>query len=197
MRERQDALIPQLSCLLDELPGAAGVVQPHIGDQPPLLFGGLHRDTGPGVVLAEPAVFDQPLDPHLGIGVHDDDQREHRRHLGFDEQRNVLDDHRILPRGGDQLRAPSSHQWVNDAVQGLPFLLVTERDRGQRGTVQGAIGLQDPGPEGLDELAQTLGTRFDDLTGDDVAIDDDAATFGERGGHRRLAGADTAGESNT
>ena len=77
-----------------------------------------------------------------------------------------------------------------------PLVLVAERLGGQRRPVQRAIGQQDVLAERVDELGQPLGARLDDLAGDDVAVDDDAAALGERGGHRRLSGADPAGQAD-
>ena len=41
------------------------------------------------------------------------------------------------------------------------------------GRLSAAVGQQDVLAERVDELGQSLGTRFDDLAGDDVAVDDD------------------------
>ena len=87
-------------------------------------------------------------------------------------------------------------QRVHDAVQRGALLVVDERLGRQRGPVQRAVGQQDVLAERVDQLREPLGAGFDDLAGDHVTIDDDAATFGERGGHRRLAGADTAGQTD-
>ena len=70
--------------------------------------------------LADAAVLDEPLHSRLEVGVHDHDQREQRRHPRLDQQRDVLDDHGVLGRRGDQLGAPVRHQRVHDAVERLP-----------------------------------------------------------------------------
>ena len=57
------------------------------------------------------------------------------------------------------------------------LLVVGERDRRQRGPVERAVGQQDLRAERLDQLREPLGPRFDDLPGDHVAVDDDAAAF--------------------
>ena len=85
---------------------------------------------------------------------------------------------------------------MHDPVQRLTLLVVAERDRGQRGPVEGAVVGQDLLAERVHELGQALGARFDDLTGNHVAVDDDAAEIAECRGHRRLSGADTAGQAN-
>ena len=101
--ERLDTLVPQRAGLLGEFACAAGVVQPDIGDRAALLLGGLRSDARPRVLFAEAPVLDEALDPHLGVGMDDHHQREHRRHLRFDEQRDVLDDHGFVVCGLDQL----------------------------------------------------------------------------------------------
>ena len=47
----------------------------------------------------------------------------------------------------------------------------------KRRAVERTVGQQDVLAERVDELGQSLGARFDDFAGDDVAVDDDAATF--------------------
>ena len=81
--ERQDPVVPEAAGAFGEFTLAAGVVEPDVGHAPPLLLGGLRGDAGPGVVLAESAVLDQPSHPDFGVGVDDDHQWKHRRHLGF------------------------------------------------------------------------------------------------------------------
>ena len=51
-------------------------------------------------------------------------------------------------------------------------------------------------PNASTSCGQTFGARFDDLAGYHVTVDDDAAALAEGGGHRRLAGADTAGQTD-
>ena len=46
---------------------------------------------------------------------------------------------------------------------------------GQRRPVQRTVRQQDPVAERLDQLGQPLGAGFDDLAGDHVPVDDDAA----------------------
>jgi hypothetical protein len=86
---------------------------------------------------------------------------------------------------------------MHDAVQRGALLVVDERLGRQRRPVQRAVGLKNVVAERLDEPAESLGARLNDLTGDDVPIDDDAATVSERVGHCRLAGADTTGQTDT
>ena len=69
-------------------------------------------------------------------------------------------------------------QRVHDAVQRGALLVVDERLGRQRGPVQRAVGQQDVLAERVDQLRQPLGAGFDDLAGDHVTVDDDAAAFG-------------------
>ena len=60
------------------------------------------------------------VDAKLLVGVDDHHQREHRRHTGLDQQRDVLDDHGVL--GGAAAinsDAPLRHQRMHDPVQRL------------------------------------------------------------------------------
>ena len=111
----------------------------------------------------------------LLVGVDDHHEREHRRHPGLDEQRDVLDDHRIVGHRGDDLLAPLPTSGCTMPFSVGALLVVDERLGRQRGPVQRAVGQQDVLAERVDQLGQPLGARFDDLPGDDVAVDDDAA----------------------
>jgi hypothetical protein len=157
----------------------------------------LGGDPGARIGLGEPPVLDEAGHPKLLVGVNDDDQREHRRHLRFDEQRDVLDDYRVRRCRVDQLLATPSDQRMHYAVQGGPLRIVAEGDGCQRRPVQRAVRAQDALAEGLDQLRETLRSGFDDLPCNDVAVDHDPAEFAERPGHRRLAGTDTAGQTNS
>jgi hypothetical protein len=139
-------------------------------------------------------LLDQPRHPQVGVGVHDDHQRKQRRHAGLHQQRNVLDDDRVFGHRRNDLRAPLAHQRMNDAVEGLACLVVLESLGGQRRPVQCAVGREDVVAEGRDQRRQPLGTRFDHLARDDVGVDDDATALREGRRHRRLTGADAAGE---
>jgi hypothetical protein len=195
VRERQHPLIPDVTGTFHQLTLRARIVKQYIGDRSSLLLGCLSGDPRAGVGLLHPAL-DQPLDPGLLIGVDDHHEREHRRHPGLDEQRDVLDHHRILGDGGDDLLTPARHQRVHDAVEELALVVVDERLGRQRRPVQCTVRQQDVVAERVDQGRQTLGSRLDDFPGDHVAIDDDAAAFVERGGHRRFAGADAAGQTD-
>ena len=89
-----------------------------------------------------------------------------------------------------------AHQGMHDAVQRGALLVVDERLGRQGRPVQRAVGQQDVLAERVDQRRQPLGAGFDDFPGDHVAVDDDAAALIECGGHRRLAGADTAGQTD-
>jgi hypothetical protein len=160
-----------------------------------LLLRRLRRNARPRVGLVHPPL-DQPLDPRLCVGGHHHDERERRRHPGFDEQRDVLDHDGVVGHGFDDLQPPLTDQRVHDGVQLGALFVVDERLGRQCRPVQRPVRQQDVLAELLDQLGQPLGAGFDDLARDDVTVDDDAATFSERGGHRRLAGANTAGQTD-
>ena len=107
--ERHDAVIPHVACPLHQLVLTAGVVEPDIGDGATLIVVGLRRDPGAGVVLGHAPLLHQPPHPKFDVGVHHDNQREHRGHPGFHQQRNVLDHHRVLGHRRDDLLTPLAH----------------------------------------------------------------------------------------
>ena len=123
----------------------------------------------------------QPLQPLLRVRVHHRDEGEQRRHAAFDQQGDVFDDHLVLGHRGDDLGAPSRHQWVHDTVQRRAVVRVAERLRGQRGAVQCAAGKQDVVTEHVDQPGQPFGARFDDFACDDVTVDHDTAAVRESG----------------
>ena len=109
VRERQYPVVPHVAGPLHQILLAARIVQPDVGDGAALLVVGLRGDPGAGVFFGHAALLDQPSQPQLDVGVHDDDQREQRRHPGFHQQRNVFDDHRVLGHRRDDLRAALAH----------------------------------------------------------------------------------------
>ena len=125
--ERQDAVVPHIVGPLDQILLRAGVVQPDVGDGTTLLVVGLRRDSRAGVLFGHTALLDQPSQPHLDVGVHDDHQREQRRHSGFHQQRNVFDDNGVVGHRRDDLRAALAYQRVNDPVEPLARLVVAEK----------------------------------------------------------------------
>ncbi len=86
---------------------------------------------------------------------------------------------------------------MNDLVQPGALVVVAEGLGRKCRPVQCAVGSQDVLAELLHQGSQPLGARLDDLAGDDVTVDNHAAALGERGRHRRLAGADAAGEPDS
>ena len=157
--ERHDPVVPHVAGPLHQLLLAARVVQPDVGDGATLLVVGLRGDPGAGVVLGHAALLDQPSHPHLDVGVHHHDQREHRRHSGFHQQRNVFDDNRILGHRRDDLRAALAHQRVHDPVQLLARLVVAKSLGRQRRPIQRSVRQQDVVAERLDERRQALRCR--------------------------------------
>jgi ABC-type Na+ transport system ATPase subunit NatA len=143
------------------------------------LIAGLRGDTGPGVILSETAVLDEPRDPQFRVGVHDHHQRKQWRHLGFHQQGDVLHDHRIVGGGGDQLRTAVRDQRVDDAVELEALVLVAERDRRQRGPVERSVGQQNAVAEMFREGGQARRAGLHHLPGDDVTVNDDTAALGE------------------
>ena len=124
--ERQDPLVPQLPGALDKLALGARVVQPDVGHRTALLVGGLGGDPGPGVGLVHAANVEQPGQAHVRIGVDHHHQREQRRHPGFDQQWNVLDDHLVLGHRSDDLGTPTRDQRMHDFVELRALSVIAE-----------------------------------------------------------------------
>ena len=145
----------------------------HIGNRAALFLGGLRGDPGAGVGLVHPALSTSRSTRTLHIGVHDDHQREHRRHTGLHQQRNVLDHNGILGDRRDDLRAALAHQGVHDPVESWRAARRRRTPWRPEPDDPAPRRQQDVLTERIDQRGQPLGTRLDDLTGDDIAVDDD------------------------
>ena len=144
-----------------------------------MLIFGLCRDAGPGIRGVHATNGDQPVQPHIRVGVHHHHQREQRSHLGFDQKRDVLDDHLIVGDRGDDLGTPRRDQRMHDRVEPGALLLIGERFGRQSRTVQRTVGQQDVVAEMIDQRRQALGAGLHHLAGDDIAVDDHSAALGE------------------
>jgi hypothetical protein len=81
---------------------------------------------------------------------------------------------------------------MDDALQSLALLLVTENDLSDRGPVHLPFFRDSPRAEGLDDLGQSLAAGGDDLAGQRVRVDHDRAQFRQPPGDRALARRDPA-----
>ena len=85
---------------------------------------------------------------------------------------------------------------MGDRLEREAVLVAGERLGRQRGPVQPPVGSEHIGPEPLDDRRQRRLTGLDHPTRDDIAVDDDRATFREQLGHRRLPGADSSRQAH-
>src|SRR4051794_21275937 len=173
----------------------ATVVDPPGRDLPALLVVRLQRDPALGILPVD-AALDEPRQPHVDGRVHDDDARVVAGPLRLDQQRDVVDDDRVLRGLGHPPEELRTNRGVGDRLQLLARLLADERLGRERGPVERAVGMEDVGPESLDELGERGAAGLDDLPGDDVRVDDDGAPPGERKGDGRLAGTDATGQAD-
>ena len=193
--ERHQPLGPQLVGGGLHLLRPAAVVEPDVGGRPALPRRRLGGDPG-ARVGGRHAAADQPLDPHLDRGVHHDHQVEARRKAVLDQQRDVLYDHRLRRRLGDQLCRPGADQRVHDRVEPGPRSLVAEHQPGHGGAVERAVRLQHASTERIHDGGEPFGARRDHLAGQPVGVDDHGAVLGEPAGHRRLARPHASGQPN-
>ncbi len=161
-----------------------------------LLAAGLRRHPGLGVVAREPPLAHQSL--HRGLdGAVDHDHDVEREDLAVRrlEQGDVEHDHRVTPLlRGAPLRHDGTDGGVGDGVEGGHRLGVGEGQRGQRGTIDGAVRRQDAGPEPVDERLVGRPAGDDHLPGDAVGVDEDRPPVHQELPHRRLARPDPAGQ---
>ena len=128
------------------------VVQPRRRRLTALLLGGLGGDAGPGVGLGESAVLDEPVNPDLGIGVHETTSGNigairDSTSSGMSSTTTASSRPRRGARSGGAPRADGR------CLERLAFVLVAEHDRRQRRAVQGAVGLQECAPNSSTSLA--------------------------------------------
>jgi hypothetical protein len=83
---------------------------------------------------------------------------------------------------------------MRDRFEVLLAPVVDERLLGERGPIQGAVGVEDVGTEPLDELLQRGRSRLDHLARDQVGVHDGRAACREQRRHRRLPRPDPARE---
>jgi len=116
--------------------------------------------------------------------VHDDDQWERRRHCSFDDQRDILDDHRTGGRLRDQFGGPLSDQRVQDVIEPLPGCRVAEHDLTEPGTIETTVGIEHARPELLHQPGQPDAAGDDHLPGDLVGVHQRGPQLDETRGDR-------------
>ena len=140
--------------------GAAAVVEPHVRDRAAGVVVGLGGDPRARVRLGHPALLDEPRTRSSDVGVHDDDQREDRRHPALDEQRDVLHDDGV--RGAPR---PSARP-TRSRTRGWTIALSRARASASPKTTDASAGrssspsaADDVVAEGRDDLGETRRCR--------------------------------------
>ena len=129
-------------------------------------------------------VLHHALHPDVVRGVHHHHQMEVAALAGFDQQRDVLDHDGAGRGGGDHRGGALPDQGMDDAVEHREAFRVAEHQGAQPGPVQAAVRRQDGLAEGLDDARQPGGSRFHDLPGQGVGVDQHRAEFAQaRGDH--------------
>ena len=145
----------------------------------------------------QPRSSHHPLHLQLGGGVDHDAPRRRtpaRPHLG--QQRDVVDDDRVLGRCRLELGAAPVDQRVDDRLEPPAGVGVGEDERAHGGPVEVAVGREQVGPELLDDRRQPGRTPRHDLARDEVGVDDDGPELGEDRRHGALAGCDAPGQAD-
>lgn len=121
---------------------------------------------------------DRPFELDLWGHVNDDDGIEPVGTPGLDQQRDHVHHDRPQWCGFLQIGSPGPDPRMQDRLQVLPRCRIAEYETGQRGSVQTSVGPQHLGPEAIGDRGQTRRTRFDNLPGEDIGIDDDGPEIG-------------------
>ena len=157
-RGEQDILVPV-------------VLEPHVGGLVALLVGCLGGDPAACVRLGHPARVHQPLHPRLRCGPHDHDEVVAGSVVLLHQQGHVVHDDRVVRGRGHQLGRATGDERVGDAFEVAAGAAVGEDDRPERGTVEGALVIEDFLAEPVDDGGESRAARCDHLSGEEVGVD--------------------------
>jgi len=179
-----------------ELGQGAGIVDDMVGAGQSLRARGLRGEHPLSLLAIDAVTGDQPLDLDLGVDVDDNHAIGLREHAGFDQQRH--DDNDVGRRSGlgDLLAGRLFDPRVEQGVETSPLFRVSEDPLPQRCTIERAAGVEHLFAEGFDEGVQTRGAGRDDLTSDQVGIDDPGAELRKAIRYRGLSRRDPAGQGD-
>ena len=183
----EQPVVPQAVDLGQQVLGRPGVVEPDVCGATAGVVAGLGGHPAAGVPLGGPPLLHEPTDPFLGGRVDHHGQVVAVLVPELDQQRDVVDDDRVVGGRGVLLLGDRADAGVRDGLQPRAGGRVGEHDGPQGGPVEGAIGAQHPRPEGVDDLGQPVAARGDDLAGELVGVHDHRSVRGEPSGHGRLA----------
>ena len=105
-----------------------------------------------------------------------------------------MDDDGRGRHGGGELSRPGPNERMHDRIQLVEGSTVGEHDSRQRGAIQFTVRTDDVRSESRDDGGKAGRARPDDLSSDDVSIDDDRATLAQQGRHGALPRSETAGQ---
>ena len=115
---------------------------------------------------------DEPGEPDLPRRLHDDDRvvLPHPLLPGLDEQLDLDHHDGVVGAGRDPAVHLRHDRRVGDRLEGAPAVVVGEREVGECGPVQRAVGVEDPGPESVGERRQRRLPGLDHPARDRVGI---------------------------
>ena len=175
----------EITCVVDEVRR----------DLTPLFVGGLRGHPRGGVVAGE-AAHDEPVEAQLGRRLDHDHRGVGTRScsLALDEQRDVAHDDRVVAGRRDLSLGLGADRGPGDLAECLAALVVRERNGGEPGAVEGAVGGDDALTEPLDQGRERGHPRLHHESSDGVGVDDHRSVRREQRRHRGLAGTDPARE---
>src|SRR4029079_7735081 len=110
------------------------------------------------------------------------------------EEGDVMDDDGPGRHGGGKLSRPGPNERMHDRIQLVEGSTVGKHDSRQRGAIQFTVPTDDVRSESGDDGGKAGRARPDDLSSDDIAIDDDRTMLAQQGRYRALSRSETAGQ---
>ena len=105
-----------------------------------------------------------------------------------------MDDDGPGRRRGGELGRSGPDEGMHDRIQVVESVAVSEHDSSQLGAVQLTVRADDARTESGDDGGKARRARSDDLSSDDVSIDNDRATLAQQRRHGALPRSETAGQ---
>ena len=172
----------------------ARIVEDEVGLLAALLPRDLRADARLGVGAVEAPLAEQPLERDIGRAVdHHHLVEPHRLAVQGRQQRDGQHHDVVGPLVGITRRDHGETDGrVRDGIELQPTVLVGEGQGGQRGTVDGAVGGDDPGPEPVDQRLVGRSAGSHHVSCHLVGVDEDRPACHEEVGHGGLARADAA-----
>jgi hypothetical protein len=186
---------PQGIDLILQVGQASTIVEDHISGALAIFPRGLGGNPGFGLSAAEAVTRSQSFDLRLMININCDDKIEVLVLASLNEQRNDMDNNGIRAGSPLQLRGSRPDCRMHNPLQLSACCGISKNDLGEAGTIELAIGEQ-LRAEPFDDGGEPWSARLDNLTREDVGVDDDGPARCQVGGHQTFTGRDTAGQAN-